>query len=449
VLFIAVAAVVFISRISFLDAGYGCDADAWRVVNTAKHIARSGEYSVSRYPGYPVQELICSLLWRNETPLPINGATALLSALGIAFFTLTLKHLNFRDYIPAGLALAFTPVVFINSTNAMDYMWALSFILGSFYFVVLRKPILAGFFLGLGIGCRLTSGAMIIPFILLFVQKGDKKSNFRILATFITTTCVVAVLAFMPVFMQYGTGFFRFGAYRYPSLKHILTQISTVVWGRIGFITIVIAVILTVCRYAALPSRRVCATPGGRRHMVVWAVAIALYLIAFLRLPLEAGYLIPVVPFVVLLLGIILERPVFIMVCAGLIVSSFFSFDSSGIVKGPILVNHARRLTNLEIRNRILSLEEDRNEKSVIVTGHWEAMLRESGITLSPRRVNGTFIINNNENLRAAFLLREGVLHRYLARGYTIYYLPDIRQMNINRYGIDLDDYGAKPLLDN
>ena len=54
---ILIAIIVIVSRVFFLDAGYGSEEDAWGVALTAKHIAQSGEYEASRLPGHPLQEL--------------------------------------------------------------------------------------------------------------------------------------------------------------------------------------------------------------------------------------------------------------------------------------------------------------------------------------------------------------------------------------------------------
>ncbi|MEP6937397.1 MAG: hypothetical protein ABI871_04945, partial [Chthoniobacterales bacterium] len=54
---------VALSRLPFLDAGYGVNVDAWRVARAARHIAQTGEYEASRFPGYPVHEIVCSWFW--------------------------------------------------------------------------------------------------------------------------------------------------------------------------------------------------------------------------------------------------------------------------------------------------------------------------------------------------------------------------------------------------
>jgi membrane-bound ClpP family serine protease len=158
--------VTFLSRVPFLDAGYGRINDAWRVATAAREIATSGRYTASRFPPHPVQEIVCSLFWRGW-PVASNAATAVLSAFAVLFFALSLARLGIDGVLEASAALAFAPVIFINSTSSLDYLWALAFILGSLFFVLDRKPILAGIFLGLAIGCRITSGAMLLPLLIL------------------------------------------------------------------------------------------------------------------------------------------------------------------------------------------------------------------------------------------------------------------------------------------
>jgi hypothetical protein len=155
--------VIFLSRLPFLNNGYGSEEDAWGLALTVKHIALNGAYEASRLPGHPLQELVYSLVW-NQGAFVFNLLTALISTAGIGFFISAFRKLNLRYAITSGIILAFIPVIYINSTNDMDYMWALSFILVAFYFLVKKNPILSGIFIGLAVGCRITSGAMLLPF---------------------------------------------------------------------------------------------------------------------------------------------------------------------------------------------------------------------------------------------------------------------------------------------
>lgn len=80
-----IAVMVLASRLPFLGAGYGVNVDAWRVARAARNIALSGHYEASRLPGYPIQEIVSSWLWRGG-PWALNGASAVLSVAALAGF---------------------------------------------------------------------------------------------------------------------------------------------------------------------------------------------------------------------------------------------------------------------------------------------------------------------------------------------------------------------------
>ena len=84
--YIAFVAVVLLSRVPFLFSGYGLDPDSWEVAITAKHISETGVYEVSRFPGYPVHEFICSLFYNGGYVAP-NLLSTIISTVGFLFFT--------------------------------------------------------------------------------------------------------------------------------------------------------------------------------------------------------------------------------------------------------------------------------------------------------------------------------------------------------------------------
>ncbi|MEP6604139.1 MAG: hypothetical protein ABJB69_09345 [Spartobacteria bacterium] len=83
-------------------------------------MAVTGEYSVSRFPGYPVQEIVCSWIWHGG-PLALNGLTALLSAVAVTAFAALARKLGCRDWFLGGLALAATPI-FSSTASARKTM---------------------------------------------------------------------------------------------------------------------------------------------------------------------------------------------------------------------------------------------------------------------------------------------------------------------------------------
>ena len=454
--------IVFLTRLLFLNAGYGLDSDAWRVAEAARRIATTGEYSVSRFPGYPLQELCYALFWK-AGPLAFNGVTALFSALATVFFALSMKQLGSKNYIIGSLALAFVPVVYLNSTNSMDYLWAFSFIMASYYCVLKRRVLLGGVILGLAIGCRISSGAMLFPLSLLIAKNEAVNHKITHIGKFALATLVVAIAGFLPVLMKYGAGFLTLYAPLYPSLPIVVYRASIEVWGIIGLLALVSGLFASLLlqkipkRESAIPKT------GTRFHVLIWILVICLYIICYLRLPQESGYLIPAVPFIILLLARILDRRVFIFFCIAILFSPFFlgislsykhgdpkfshlslrfNFHSRQLVldvlKGPLLIDHSKRIEQIKFMESILAHSESLNEKAVIVCGEWLPKIRVE-LLAEPQSTQSL--------VKYVYLLDQAELHQYLDQGFLIYYLPGQRQFNLKLYGIDLLEKGAKPFI--
>lgn len=458
--YIAFVTVVLLSRVPFLFSGYGIDADSWKVALTAKHIAETGDYEVSRFPGFPLHEIICSLFY-NGSFVALNLLSTIISTIGFLFFAYTLKALRFKRVFLASFALAAVPVVYINSTTCIDYTWALTFILIGLYFVVKDKPMLAGIFLGIAISSRITSGAMLLPFAIMSLQSdGIKKNVIRILKLTMAA-CIVGSVLYAPVILKYGTDFFKYDELPYPSIPNVLYKLSIGVWGVAGFIGIVVATALLF-----LPSRitsRKYLFPRGvnEKFIVAWLVAIDLYIIAFLKLPMEAGYLIPLVPFVILIFGKYLYDKAFVFFAVIIIVSPFvagisplkkndaptpspatISFDASGekmifdAVQGPVLSYQSRRENAMKFTGQFIHSLDTIHKKTLFILGwrwYYPVTAMNSDSTKNPI-VFVDFV--NQENLL-----------EYIERGFEIYYLPQQDHFNKIKNGFDIKTFGAVPYI--
>ena len=321
VLFLAVAAVVFCRRLPFVTAGYGADNDAWGVFNAGRHFALTGHYQPSRPPGYPIPEVAASLIWRHGW-VATNCIAALLSGLAVAFFVLYLMELGCRQWLFGGAALAFAPVVYINSTCTMDYIYGLSFAMGSLYFISRRQPIVAGVLLGAAIGSRITYAAMIVPMGVMWFTGGpeNRRRDAAELISYVLAVAVVAAAAFAPAFRSCGAGFFTFVEGR-AGLSKIAWLFTEGVWGLVGLLAI-LAAVFAPRSWEKSDAR---AIPDGvpASHLAGWIIGIIIYAALFFRLPVESGYLIPIVPFVILLLGRTRGARLFRLACIGLVVSPF------------------------------------------------------------------------------------------------------------------------------
>jgi hypothetical protein len=435
-LLVSSAALVLLSRLPFLDNGYGLDSDAWLAASAAKRIAQTGEYWASRLPGHPVQELTYALIW-NQGPAAFNLLTSLFTVAAFVAFALIWRTLGSRDYLLAALAFAFTSIIYIHSMDAMDYLWALAFILGSLYFVLHRRVLIAGVLLGLAVGNRLTSAAMLLPFALIIFDSGVTRDNLRRLVILGLSAGLVSIVTFLPVWWRYGSGFtdiYTSG----QALLYIVKRSTEEVWGLIGLLALVTAVVLQLFVPRRLRNRTaIPAAAMGRCFIAACVVAILLHEVVFLCLPHEGGYLIPAAPYVLLLLGRFLYRPLFLAVCVALLLSSFLlginepgkinspTFSRAAIelnlsgrlvtidpLRGPVFLDQSRRAAAIRYTEQVIEASSQLPPGSVVAVGEWIDQVRAS---LPPSYAGTPAFI---------FQFREPQMEEYLAQGRPLYFLP-------------------------
>ena len=419
--------VVLLSRLPFLAAGYGVNVDAWRVARAAREIATTGEYSVSRFPGYPVQEIVCSWFWRGG-PLALNALTALLSAVAVTAFVAIGRKLHHRNAWLGGLALAATPIFFVCSVCSKDYMWALAFILLSILCSLHDRPVLTGALLGLAAGCRITALAMALPLVLILFGGTASRPRWLVSLRFFFTTALVSLLVFSPVWLRYGTSFFKFYEdHARPSWQTVLTRGTVELWGTVGLIGLGIA----ACGLFFQPAKP---NPANKWVVPALSLAIVIYLAAYLRLPDQAGYLLPIVPLVLILAQQFAPGRIFQVLCACLLAAPVVEISRTGLLPGQIFADQAERLQTMARIRGFLAYAEELPGRNTIVVGGWEPQIAVMAPQLSQGRNHYSYLLDARE-LSAA-----------LQNTDHIFYLPLIREFNYRVHGLDLARYGALDL---
>lgn len=432
--------IIFLSRLPFLPIGYGSEEDANGMALTARNIAQTGVYEYSRLPGHPVPELVYSVIYKSG-PVGFNLLTALLSTLGILFFILALQQAGVKYAIPAGWALAFTPVVYIASTNAMDYTWAMAFILVSFYFLLLEKPALAGMALGLATGCRITSGGMMLPFLFLLVnEKGIlNKNTFR----FMVTLALTGMMLYFPLIHRYGFSFFDFYDQVAPSIPKALYKYTIALYGSTGLM----AVILLKGHFY---TRKVWQSATGlTKKLFKLSVAVyILYSALYWYLPQKSAFMIPAIPFAILFFSLYESRKMLLALTIALLISCFFlginlsdpyrgghvsslatsfSIRNQRIVfdpvQGMVSDDYSKRAQRQVYASKILSITDTINDKTALIAGWWLGdILVQQGSKA-------------NSHVLLFYHLPENALDSLQKIGFRIYYLPEQDWVNDEYYG--------------
>ncbi len=359
-------AIVLLSRLPFLTAGYGLDIDGWLMLEAGRWLSTHGTYQVSRFPGYPIPEAVFSLVWRMD-PWVVNGITACLSAAAAVLFRDILRRHGCRFPFLGALGMSCVPVVFVHSVDAMDYLWALTASLAAWRFALRRRFLLSGAFAGLAVGCRLTSGLAWLPLAVLCFDGGKLRAP-RCLITLVSAAGGVALLAYLAPFLEYGWSFLD----AYPGdvpLAEVLRQAGPGVWGKTGLA----ALGLSIVGVAVARLRRFPATGRSTEHRVrtlACTVGVLVFGLLFCAMPHDAGYLIPAVPFALVLFARFLLPIGFAGLSLALVLAPFVDVGPDGIGEGPILRDRRERELQVRRVDAILDELELRGEtKAAVAAG--------------------------------------------------------------------------------
>ncbi len=435
ILLLIASAVVLLSRLPFLSAGYGRDPDAFRVVSAARLIAETGEYTASRLPGYPLHEYLLAFTSAKDDPFTSNALTAVSSVIAFVFFALILRYFMVKPYLLLSLAFAAVPVIYINSVTTMDYLFALALMLASLYFTLLNRPLLAGLMLGLAIGFRITSAVFLLTLAYWLVSGSGIRRVIKPLLALGISAGIISVLCYLPVLKVYGLNFFSFyDNTAYPGLFDLATLAVPKVWGILGALGIVASV--CVALFLFFKHRLPAGLSERRRGIILCILSASLFFIAFLRLPHEAAYLIPVVPFVLILLALILPpRPV-VLLSILMLLSPFLGINSSGIsLNGLVLNEHNKRLSEVARVEQAIDAAGTLPDDAVIVSG-W----LQPHIDIADRS-------GGSAGYQWVYLIKSDAEYRLLAGSSNpIYFIPGMDAYNKSVYGLDLAELGAEPL---
>jgi hypothetical protein len=317
--FAPLALAYIVSRAPFLATSYGTDPDAWRIALSGLWLWDHHEFYPSRLPGYPVVELANAAVIKGG-PLATNSLTLVVSLVGVWFFARIAERLALPHRGMVVPAFAFTPLLWINSMTTMDYMWALTFILGAYLCLLRRSSVLAGLMLGLAIGSRATSAFMVLP-LLAYMWRDGRHSEIR---PFVVSAIAVSLAAFAPIYWKYEIGFLNF----YDSevgYKAVLRLLAKDCLGLTGAAAVAVAAALSLPRLLRLP-----ADVFRDKNVMVWALAIAVTGMSFARLPHEAAYLIPIYPFAFFIMARYFRPAALAGTLAVIVLAGFIDLTSPG-----------------------------------------------------------------------------------------------------------------------
>lgn len=302
-------------RLPLMSRGYGGDPDAWRIAASGIKLWRLGTYEVSRFPGYPVAELGLSPFVVFGGPLVANGVVATVGLLGLLAMDRAGRRLGFPSMGLATLSVAFAPIFLVNTANTMDYVFALSGLLGSLWALCAGRYALAGLFFGLAVGARLPTVVFAAP-LGLWVIFGRRAGAGEV-ARFVTLSVLVAAASYAPVVLEYGLRFF---SHTNPDITEESVSEYTV-WAT-GVLPPLLfgGVLADTLRGRGHSEAPEVGDAASNGLLIAGMLAVVLGLYAYL--PIQAGYLLPALPFLALLAARLATPAALALLGLGLFVSN-------------------------------------------------------------------------------------------------------------------------------
>lgn len=306
-----VLAVAALAYAPFLFLGYGADIDSYAVVRVADRIAGGGGYVPSRPPGYPLYEGATRVFDALGGSLATNAGTLVMALVALASFLALCRRFHVPNRVPLGLLFACHPFVWTNAASTMDYLWALGLGLAGGVALLDRRWVVAGLLFALAIGTRFTSVLFVAGFFG-YVLWRDRPAWRGVLGAGALALGVGAA-CYVPAVLHYG------------GLSEALTPVGAeaqAAWGwiervgRFGYKNVYfwgLPASVLLCGLGVQAIRRI-----GRARweegdeagpvLALVAVVILAYEVLFLRYPLETAYLLPILPFALVGLGLTLDR---------------------------------------------------------------------------------------------------------------------------------------------
>ena len=423
---------IILSRIPFLDNGFGVDQDACRVVIAVRQWLETGHYETSRLPGYPVFEFLVSLVVRYG-PVLVNLISTIASGIAAVLLYWLLRRIQIRNAFLIAMAFAFVPVIYISSVSTMDYLPALAFALASLGFVIKDRPVLAGISLGLAVGCRITSGAFLFAECLYWLVNREDPQRWRKTAMMAVVCLSVAGSCFLSIFMGHGFGMLTYYWMGYPPWSEVLQTVTVEVWGRWGMICLTLGLIMLP--FVKGKNAPCLDTQERRRMTIVSLTVLGLYTASFLKIPYEAGYLIPLIPFLFILAAMWLRPVVVRWVCVALLLAPFVHPGKHGVtLKGPVIIDHSlRRGLDAEAQAIAEQVSRLKGESVIACVWRWPRLV----CTVGGIHLGGATLMDTPDQKQ---------IDAYRARGVAIYYLPGVEDYMLKTFKVDLPGAGAKLL---
>jgi hypothetical protein len=298
--------------------GPGSDPDSIRELHSGATLLQHHRYLMSRPPGYFPYELLCGALYAVGGTVATNCASIAMSLVLLDSFLRICERFKVPHRHLLAVTMAIHPVYWTASTSTIDFVWALGCFFVGFRTLLDRRYWIAAAMLGLAIGMRLSSVLLVAPLLTFEIIARPRDVNLLLSAVL---TIAIGAAFYVPAFVASGNSFafltYYVGAWSWADYLGRFLYKNVYFWG--------LPAALFLCGIAPMMLRALI-----RCERKVWpVVALSLSIVIafealFLKVPVQRAYLLPILPFVLILLGIAARGRARILVAFALLL---FSYD--------------------------------------------------------------------------------------------------------------------------
>jgi hypothetical protein len=248
-----------------------------------------------------------------------NAATLAAAVVAVWCFLQICRHLDVPRPHLLGALLVVHPVFWTSAACTMDYVWALALLLAGCLLLLRRSYLAAGILLGLAVGMRSTS-CIAAGLLLIFALLGRPADRRRVVLAGVVAVALGAVF-YLPSFRHAGYTFSfltpLIGGHELWTPKLRLARFgykNIYFWGPVAALLLPALLLLV---------RRGLSDPRWRSVVACCLAVVGAYEALFLAYPIDLPYLLPMLPAVLLLLGIALAQQPMLLTLFGFVLASY------------------------------------------------------------------------------------------------------------------------------
>ena len=277
--------------------GPGSDADSIRELRSGTTLLWQHRYVLSRPPGYFPYEALCGILNALGGTVASNLATVAMSLAALDSFLMICRHFQIPHRNLLTLTMAIHPVYWASSSSTIDFVWALGCFLIGFRMLLSDHFWAAAAMCGLSIGIRLSSILLVVPLLVSELVARPREARLWAAAG---VTAVVGVSLYIPEFVASGNslGFLTY----YLGEWTLTDRVGRFIYKNVYFWGLPVAIFLGV--FASMLMRKLLSDRNWMTIVMLSGSIVLSFEALFFKLPVQRAYLLPLLPFALMLIGI-------------------------------------------------------------------------------------------------------------------------------------------------